>query len=101
MTERIPSTMDIVTLKWILGAAILPVITFFIWIWAKLRAIHDDTGSLRIMHEHPETTGFGTVGLAASIDKLCECVEDMVYYNRKLGEAITGKVIPPRNKRLS
>ncbi len=47
------------------------------------------------MHENPEKTGFGTVGLADVISENSRCIKALTHYIKWSVQEQTGKVPPP------
>lgn len=69
---------------------------------ALSRALDTRTRRLLEMHEHPEKTGFGTVGFqdviernTAAVNNLNHVVKSLIHYVEWLSTTTTGKAPPP------
>ena len=60
----------------------------------QINSTHTMTGKLLEMHEHPENTGFGTVGIKEVIDANTRALKSLTYYIKWLAEK-DGINVPP------
>ena len=84
------------TLLWIVGAGTPALIGLLSYIGYGVKRLLD-------MHENPEKTGFGTVGIdkfiqdnTTAIRELREAVKDQTHYLMWMSEQKTGTKPPPR-----
>lgn len=88
--------------RWIIGVSVVPAVAFGVYLVRVSEAMKKDVTKLLDMHEHPENTGFGTVGLNGVMVDMKEVVEDntrairaLTHYVRWLAEKTDGKPPPP------
>jgi hypothetical protein len=83
------------TLIWIAGAIVVPGLTWTIAVLWLLRDIKRGTDALVVMHEHPEATGFGTVGMDRVISENARATRELSHYIMWATKAQTGSEPPP------
>ena len=75
-------------LRWMLTILLPACVPWSIWMTLRL-------AKLLRMHEHPEDTGFGTVGFRETISNNTRAMRELVHYVKWLAEAQTGTKAPP------
>lgn len=87
-----PMTLEI--LLWILGVAALPLFIWGIKATITQRETNQILKKLMDMHEHPENTGFGTIGLRGVVEDNTRALKGLTHYIKWL-ETKNGKGPPP------
>lgn len=80
---------------YILEVSIPLIITASIWVALKVSFMAKEIERLLEMHEHPETTGFGTIGMKDELKQINSGIRALVHYMKWLAKEQTGKIPPP------
>ncbi len=83
-----------VLLTTIVGAAAL-VIPWLFWVATKLRAVCRQSQAALEMLEHPQASGFGTLGFEGVIRDNTRAIRELSHYVRWNTQEQTGKAPPP------
>jgi hypothetical protein len=86
---------DVGTLLWLLGILLLPLAGWGIRTTLIQRDIHRMLMKLLEMHEHPENTGFGTVGLQGVLGDNTRALKALTHYIKWLETKNGGGKGPP------
>ena len=86
--------MPIDVFLWLLGALAVPLLLWGLQSNIRHREMSQKINTLLTMHEHPEKTGFGTVGLAGIVEENTRALKALTHYIRWL-ETKNGKGPPP------
>ncbi len=87
--------MDLATFLYIIGAGLVPAIGWAIKSHIAQRDLDRKLSRLLEMHEHPENTGFGTVGFKDVIEDNTRALKALTHYIRYLEVQRTGVEPPP------
>lgn len=87
--------MTLEVLLYIAGAALVPTITWAVIVYLKLAKLQDELRRLLVMHENPENTGFGTVGLKDVIEQNTRAIRSLTHYVVWLSKNMAGQTPPP------
>ena len=95
--------MDIITLKWVAGALLIPGLSFaiaVIWILKDIKRTSDASFAavlkLTKMHYEADKYDFGTGELVAYASDMKSSIRDLVHYIKWQAKESTGKEPPPR-----
>jgi len=86
--------LTIEILLWVIGISIIPLIGWGIRASIVSRDTHAMLKKLLEMHEHPENTGFGTIGLQDVVEDNTRALKALTHYIKWL-ETKNGKGPPP------
>jgi hypothetical protein len=86
--------MTLEILLWILGVSLVSIVGWGIKLTRDQRDIHRIVTKLLEMHEHPENTGFGTIGLGDVVGDNTRALKALTHYIKWL-EIKNGKGPPP------
>lgn len=78
------------TALWILGAAVVPLIGWTVFVTIQLGSIKGQVVKLVDMLEHPEKTGFGKV-----VEDNSKAIRALTHYIQWLAKTQTGVTPPP------
>jgi hypothetical protein len=81
--------------RWILGIIVVPGLVWATTVVWLLRDIKRGTDQVLHLHEHPETTGFGTEALGASFLRMEHSMHELVHYVKWGVQQQNEKVPPP------
>jgi len=79
----------------VIELAIPLLISATIWVAIKVSSMSREIDRLIEMHEHPESTGFGTVGLKEELRELNHALRALIHYVKWTAKEQTGKTPPP------
>lgn len=83
-------SMELNTLLWIVGAAVVPTISWAIFVTLSLLELKALTTRMVNMQEHPETTGFGII-----ITDNTKAIKALTHYVKWMAQMQTGQIPPP------
>ena len=82
--------MELNTALWILGAAVVPVIGWSVFVTHTLLDLKAQASKIIYMQEHPENTAFGII----IIDNT-KAIKALTHYVKWMAQVQTGKEPPP------
>lgn len=74
---------------------LVSLVALYFGLKARLDTIIAQNTKLIIMHENPEKTGFGTVGMLEGLDANTRAMNKMVHYLKWFITKTTGEEPPP------
>lgn len=74
---------------------VVSLVLAYVGMKAKLDKVISQNQKLLSMHEHPEDTGFGTVGHRAAFEENTRAVRQLAHYLRWFIKSQTGEDPPP------
>lgn len=83
------------TALWILGAGLVPIIAYAIYLERMVACVRKQTDRLIHMHEHADKFGFGTTQTDAVQRELVIAIRSLTHYIRWMCEHTTGEKPPP------
>ena len=86
--------MTVEILLYILSALMVPAIGWAMHSYIAQRDMRQKLDKLLYMHENPEKTGFGTIGLDGVIEDNTRALKSLIHYIKWL-ETNNGKGPPP------
>ena len=90
--------MDQTAELWLLGIIVVPTIGWAIRHTVLMSKLRDDMARLLDMHENPENTGFGTVGIAQVIEENTKAIQALTHYVVWLAKQSGSTPPPPLEK---
>ena len=76
----------------VLTAGLIP---WVLWVSSILRNIDSNVSHLKELHDNPENTGFGTIGMKEVIEKCTTAIQLLIHYVKWSSEQASGKEPPP------